>query len=233
MFPPNEPKATSWRRNILIFLFLFFLVLLFIQAIFQNLGKWLIVEDPLEKAAAIVILGGQPPYRAMEGASLYKGGWAPEIWVLSPVIPEETEVLAEMGIEWMKEERLNRMILGRLGVPSSAIRVLPERVKNTVEEVRLVSSLLREKRAQRVILVTSKVHTRRTRATWRALVGKSPRAIVRFAKRDPFSPASWWRYTDDALAVVREIFGLLNVWAGFPIQPEVRSADKEDRDRNG
>ena len=61
MFPPNEPKATSWRRNILIFLFLFFLVLLFIQAIFQNLGKWLIVEDPLEKAAAIVILGGQPP----------------------------------------------------------------------------------------------------------------------------------------------------------------------------
>lgn len=233
MTPANEPEVPSWRRKILIFLFLIFLVLLLIQTAFQSLGKWLVVEDPLEPAAAIVILGSQPPYRAMEGASLYKDGWAPEIWVLSPVIPEETEVLAEMGIEWMKEERLNQMILERLGVPSSAIRVLPERVKNTVEEVRIISSLLREKGAQRVILVTSKAHTRRTGATWRAIVGKSPRAIVRFARRDPFDPASWWRYTEDALAVVREVLGLLNVWAGFPIQPEVRSADKEDRDKNG
>jgi hypothetical protein len=56
---------------------------------------------------------------------------------------------------------------------------------------------------------------------------------VRFARRDPFDPASWWRYTDDGLAVVREVFGLLNVWAGFPIEPAVRSADQEDRRGNG
>jgi uncharacterized SAM-binding protein YcdF (DUF218 family) len=233
MFPPNEPKAPSWRRKILIFLFLFFLVLLLIQATFQNLGKWLVMEDDLERAAAIVILGGQPPYRAMEGASLFKSGWASEIWVLSPVIPEETKILAGMGIEWMRDEKVNKMVLEGLGVPPSAIRVLPKRVKNTVDEVRLISTLLREKRAQQVILVTSKVHTRRTGATWRAIVGKSPRAIVRFARRDPFDPASWWRYTDDGLAVVREVFGLLNVWAGFPIEPAVRSADQEDRRGNG
>ena len=125
MFPPNEPKATSWRRKILIFLFLFFLVLLLIQATFQNLGKWLVVEDPLERAAAIVILGGQPPYRAMEGASLYKTGWASEIWLLSPIIPEEEKVLGEMGIPRVEEVRINQMVLERLGVPSSAIRVLP------------------------------------------------------------------------------------------------------------
>jgi uncharacterized SAM-binding protein YcdF (DUF218 family) len=233
MFPPNEPKANLWRRKILIFLSLFFLVFLLGSASFQGLGKWLVMEDPLERAAAIVILGGQSPYRAMEGASLYKGGWAAEVWVPSPVMREETKILWEMGIPWMEEERLNKMILERLGVPSTAIRVLPDRVRNTVEEVRLVSSLLRGKGDKPVILVTSKVHTRRTRATWRAIVGKSPRAIVRFAKLDPFDPVSWWRYTEDALAVVREVVGLLNVWAGFPLQPMVRSTDQESHGKRG
>ena len=233
MFPPNESKANPWRRKILIFLSLIFLVFLLVSAAVQGLGQWLVVEDPLERAAAIVILGGQPPYRAMEGASLYRGGWAPEIWLLSPVIREETKILWEMGIPWMEEERLNRMILERLEVPPPAIRVFPERVKNTVEEVRLISSLLREKGGRRVILVTSKVHTRRTAATWRAIVGKSPQAIVRFAKSDPFVPATWWRYTEDALAVVREAVGLLNVWVGFPLQPAVRSANRGDPGKNG
>jgi uncharacterized SAM-binding protein YcdF (DUF218 family) len=231
MFPSNEPEAMPWRRKIPFFLVLFFLVFLLGQTAFRNLGKWLVVEDPLERAAAIVILGGDPPYRAMEGASLFKGGWAPEIWVLSPVIREETKIMTEMGIPWMEEERLNRMILERSGVPSSVIRVLPERVKNTVAEVKLIASILREKGSHRVILVTSKVHTRRTEATWKAIVGKSPRAIVRFARPDPFDSASWWRHTEDALSVVREVLGVLNVWAGFPIEPQVRSVAKEDQGR--
>jgi hypothetical protein len=29
----------------------------------------------------------------------------------------------------------------------------------------------------------------------------------------------WWRNTGDALDVVREVLGLLNVWAGLPLQP--------------
>jgi hypothetical protein len=73
-----------------------------------------------------------------------------------------------------------------------------------------------------VILVTSKAHSRRLKATWRALVGDSPLAIVRYAREDPFDPGSWWRYTDDALSVIREVFGILNVWAGFPMKPKVR-----------
>jgi hypothetical protein len=29
----------------------------------------------------------------------------------------------------------------------------------------------------------------------------------------------WWRNTRDALAVVREILGLINLWAGLPVRP--------------
>ena len=70
-----------------------------------------------------------------------------------------------------------------------------------------------------VIIVTSKVHTRRVRATWHALVEQRLRAIVRPAS-DRYNGAHWWRDTYDALVVSREVFGLMNVWAGFPVKPD-------------
>jgi hypothetical protein len=42
---------------------------------------------------------------------------------------------------------------------------------------------------------------------------------VRAAGTDGFDAAHWWRNTHDALDVVREVLGLLNAWAGLPLQP--------------
>jgi len=63
------------------------------------------------------------------------------------------------------------------------------------------------------------VHTRRTRALWKRLAGGDGAAIVRGVSSDPFDAAHWWRNTRDALDVVREVLGLLNAWAGLPLQP--------------
>jgi hypothetical protein len=76
--------------------------------------------------------------------------------------------------------------------------------------------------AERAILVSSKYHTRRVRAIWHAAVGKKPEATVRFAYEDPYDPARWWQNTQDAVQAIRENLGLLNMWAGFPLQPERR-----------
>ena len=53
-----------------------------------------------------------------------------------------------------------------------------------------------------------------------ALVGAKPEAQVRYAREDPFEPARWWRNTGDAMAVTREVFGLLNAKVGFPVKSE-------------
>lgn len=185
-------------------------------------GAWLVVADPLEPAAAIVVFGGHVPFRAMEAAALYRERWAPEIWLTRGVSPAEEAALARLGIEMVKEEAYNRQVLERLGVPPSAILVLPDRVRNTLEEVRSVQTALQRRGGQRVIIVTSKAHTRRVRAVWGAAVGGSPRAAVRYAREDPYDPRHWWRHTRDALDVTREVLGLLNVWAGFPVQPDRR-----------
>ena len=121
------------------------------------------------------------------------------------------------------DEGSNRLILERLGVSPSAIRTLAPGVRNTAEEVTGIAAELARRRGDRVIIVTSKSHTRRVRATWRAIVG-SPDVVVRYAVLDRFDGARWWERTDDALAVSREVFGLLNVWAGFPLRPRETTA---------
>ncbi len=120
----------------------------------------------------------------------------------------------------VRGETYNKQVLQKLGVPADAIRLLNKGVRNTEEEVLLIAQELKRAGGERVILVTSKAHTRRVKTIWNTLVGDSAEAIVRHAKEDPFDPGRWWRNTKDALAVSREIFGMMNVWVGFPIRPD-------------
>jgi uncharacterized SAM-binding protein YcdF (DUF218 family) len=183
----------------------------------SGIPSWLVVADPLAKAQAVVVLGGELPFRAMEAAALYQQGWAPEVWLTRGKAPAEEAALARLGLEVGGAQVINRLVLERLEVPTHAIRLLDEGVQNTVEEVQLIARELGRMGASRVILVTSKPHSRRLRATWGALVGDEPQAVVRYATDDPYDPTRWWRQTRDALAVSREVFGLMNVWAGFPV----------------
>ncbi len=196
------------------------LVTVFVALGVPKIGYWLVVADPLENAQAIVVLSGDVPFRAMEAASIYKNGRAPEVWITRAIRPSREAALAKLGIQFVRGETYNKQVLQKLGVPADAIRLLNKGVRNTEEEVQLIAHELKRAGGERVILVTSKAHTRRVRAIWGALVGDTPEVIVRYAREDPFNPARWWRNTKDALAVSREVFGIINVWTGFPVQPD-------------
>ena len=182
----------------------------------RGLGRWLIVSDALAPARAIVVLRGHYPFRAIEAGAIYGQGWAPEIWLTRTRPGEAAAALRRLGITPGTEDEMNRALLGRLAVPADAIRLLGGTAADTADEVKLVAAELRSVGGSAVIIVTSKPHTRRVRATWRAIVGQRPAAIVRYASDDPFHADRWWRYTPDALSVTRETFGLLRVWTGFP-----------------
>jgi uncharacterized SAM-binding protein YcdF (DUF218 family) len=186
----------------------------------SGIGQWLMVADPLEPAKAIVVLSGRVPFRAMEAASIYKGAWATEVWLTKEARTAEEQALDRLGVPVIRGEVYNREVLERLGVKPEAIRLLGDDVQNTVDEMRLIAGELGRYGEDRVIIVTSKAHSRRVRATWAAIVGVSPRAIVRYAREEPYGARGWWRNTRDALDVSREVFGLMNVWAGFAVQPD-------------
>jgi uncharacterized SAM-binding protein YcdF (DUF218 family) len=185
--------------------------------VFWGVGRWLVVEDPLEKAPAIVVLSGAMPLRAIEAAKLFREGYAPEVWLTSSAEPGET--LRAMDIPFVGEDSYNSRILVHEGVPENAIHVIPRPIENTADEVSVILAELVRKKNQTVIIVTTKAHTRRTRMLWQRLSGGRGRAIIRAATEDPFDPVHWWGNTTDALDVVREVLGVLNVWAGLPLRP--------------
>lgn len=189
-------------------------------AAFRDAGYWLVREDPLGKADVIVVLSGGMPYRANGAANLFKSGYAPEVWVSRPEGPQRE--LAALGIHFIGEEEYNREILMHQGVPEAAIAILPDIIINTQQEVREIAREMRRTGKHTAIIVTSPEHTRRVKALWNKLVGNEPRLIVRSAPDDPFVPKRWWGNTRDALAVVREYLGLLNAWAGLPVQPHAK-----------
>ena len=180
-----------------------------------GLGRLVVVEDPLQRSDVIVVFGGGLPYRAIEAAGIYKAGWAPEIWVTYTDSNEE-RALRQLGIGYVGEDGYTARVLEKLGVPANAIQKVGP-VVNTTDEVQLIAKNLRAKRGTRVILVSSKSHTRRIRVTWQALVEKDLHATIRFASGDPYRPERWYLNSRDVLAVTREVGGILNLWAGSPL----------------
>src|SRR5713101_394116 len=209
----SRPRSRTWRA-----LSVFGGAgLLLTMVIFFGIGRWLVVEDPLVQAQAIVVLSGAMPLRAIEAAKLYREGYAPEIWLTHSTEPGET--LEGMGIPFASEDHYNALVLIHEGVPQEVIHVLEPPVVNTADEIRVVAAALARENKGTVIFVTTKAHTRRVRLLWRRLASGRGRAIVRAASGDPFDPQHWWRNTRDALDVVREVLGLLNAWAGLPLHP--------------
>jgi len=184
---------------------------------FLNVGRWLVREDPPEKAQAIAVLSGGMPIRALEAAKLYHDGFAPAIWLTQPEEPRET--MEALGVPFEGEDEVNARVLLKEGVPSSAIRILQPTVLNTADELKAIAAAMAPGEAKPVMIVISKAHTRRVHALWGLLENGHGRIVVRAASADSFNPLHWWGSTGDALDVVREVLGLLNVWAGLPLRP--------------
>ena len=207
---PEARKPRVWLSIIGSLLFLLLVA-------FLSLGRWLDQEDPPQKAAAIAVLSGRLPSRALEAARLYNQGYAPQVWLSYSVEPGAT--LEKFAVPYAGEEFYDRLLLLHEGVPDSAIHILAPPIVNTADEMRTFGQALRKENLHRIIIVTSKVHTRRVGVLWKHLSAKDGEAIIRGASDDRSDPAHWWRNTGDALDVVREILGLLNAWAGLPLQP--------------
>jgi uncharacterized SAM-binding protein YcdF (DUF218 family) len=189
---------------------------LMILALFVlTVGRWLVVEDPLQKATAIAVLSGKLPIRAVTAAEIYSAGYAPEIWLTHTAEPAAS--MRDLHVPFNDETFYNTQVLIQEGVPPQAVLVLPPFIVNTADEVAAIATALPADKSGVVIIVTTKAHTRRVRALWKRLGAARGRAVIRAADEDPFDPAHWWRTSGDALDVLRECFGLLNVWFGLPL----------------
>ena len=188
----------------------------------RYLGYWLVLDEPLEPSAAIVVMGGGFPYRPAKAAELYHDGYAKEVWLTQGSKNDRDRDLEAFGMPVTAEHESGQWLLEKLGVPAANIQILPEPVDNTLTELRAVYARAKANGGQRIIIVTSKQHTRRVRVIWNVVSGGNVKMAVRSTPKETYDEAHWWRTTTDAMATFREAFGIANAWAGFPVAPRER-----------
>jgi hypothetical protein len=174
----------------------------------SSLGCWLVVQDALQPASAIVVLNGETPGRALTAAALYHQRWAREIWLTQ--LPDDADMAERIrrGDIVDAGTRINLRVLREAAIPLEAVRVLPVPIHNTREELGAVGAASRDAGSHRLIIVTSKPHTRRARVLWGCVAGAPP-MIVRHADDNRWDLARWWAHEEERGAVIHELAGLI------------------------
>lgn len=203
-------KLISWVFLLAVFAAIYVLH----EPLLRAVGEFWVVEDPPEKADAIILLGDDnyPADRATRVAELYRAGWAPRI-VASGRFLRPYASLSEL----MQHDLLDR------GVPASAIHRLPSFAGNTREEAVILRRLADRQHWRRVLVVTSNFHTRRARHIFTRVFRDSADVRIIAARDSGYDPANWWHSR-----LGRKIFFL--ELAGYPVAIwETRSTESAQR----
>jgi uncharacterized SAM-binding protein YcdF (DUF218 family) len=185
-------------------------LLVLVMASLPFLGLLFVAEDPLERADAIFVLAGSRASRWLEARDLVKEGYAPVVLV-SDGLREDAEQLAiEQGAHLPSAGDVARDGLTALGVPASQVVVLPGRPDNTADEAAALRGVAIERGWKKVIVVTTKLHTRRAGyAMRRAVSGTEVRILMRATRYDTDNPARWWQRRSTIRSVMHELPALV------------------------
>jgi uncharacterized SAM-binding protein YcdF (DUF218 family) len=173
-------------------------------------GRYLVQQDSPDKADAVVVLAGARVERWLEGVELYREGWAPLI-VISPGRVEPAELqLRSMGIRFPTDAELVRDAMLQLQVPAAAVETLAGSLDNTAQEAAAVHELAASRHWARLIVVTSKYHTRRARFAFvREFNRTNVQILMRASRYDTSTPERWWSTRADARYVASELEKLI------------------------
>ena len=232
--PRRRLQTYSQRGGIffrLIFL-LFLAVLLFAVYLARHPllrfagGFWIAGESP--KASDAIVILSDDNYRgdrAARAAELFHAGWAPRV-VASGRFLRPYASIAQL------EER----DLESRGVPAAAIVRFEHRAENTREEAGAVSQLASARGWNRILVVTSAYHTRRSKYIFERSLPAGTVLCVVAAPDSEYDPNNWWRSRAGMKIFFHEFVGMaVALWemrhtsvqttdaSVFPQFPQVRA----------
>jgi uncharacterized SAM-binding protein YcdF (DUF218 family) len=164
-----------------------------------------VVNDPVAKADAIVILGGGLENRPFAAAKLFHDGIASTILYtdvrLSPA--------EEMGITLPEKEQTRRILLSN-NVPETAMTVIGSHVANTYDESRAVRAWIEKTGAKSIIIPTDPFHTRRVRWVFDKEL-RGTKTVIHVVAINPvrYRAGDWWRHEEGVIAFQNEVIKYL------------------------
>jgi uncharacterized SAM-binding protein YcdF (DUF218 family) len=203
----NQSELGRIFLNLLILLFfLLFCFLLFLvrRPLLRFSAEAWIIEDPLDKADVLIVLGDDNFYadRATRAVQLFREGKAPVI------VASGRRLRPSAGIAELIEHDLVER-----GVPKDKVLRFTHDGDSTLEEAEALVRLAKEKKWRKVIVVTSNYHTRRARYIFRRVFPQGTEVSVASARDGDFDPEHWWEKRKSIKELTREFAGMLEtVW---------------------
>lgn len=165
------------------------------RGLLQGYARLFRVDDPAPSDAIVVLLGG-PQARPAHAAALYGEGLAPRVLIcndpgIGPGPPKETG----FSVQRMED----------LGVPRSAITLVPKSVTSTKEEAEAIRTVVVAAGMKRITVVTTAFHTARARWIFRKVFRGTGVDIRMAAATDPtFDETNWYRRDESAIVYFTE-----------------------------
>jgi uncharacterized SAM-binding protein YcdF (DUF218 family) len=185
---------------LLFFLLFGFLLYLVRRPILRFTAEAWIIEDPLDKADVLIVLGDDNFYadRATRGVQLFREGKAPVI------VASGRRLRPSAGIAELIEHDLVER-----GVPKDKIVRFTHEADSTLEEAEALAKLVKERKWRKVIVVTSNYHTRRARYIFRRVFPQGLVVSVASTRDGDFDPEHWWEKRKSIKELTREFAGMV------------------------
>ena len=199
------PMARPWRLWAVLLLAVFAAggaAYLLRQQLLTGLAWMLVVADPLERADAAVVLGGDDSYqghRVRAAIRLYRQGWVRKVVLSGP----------KRGYGIHETELSVPLALSR-GIPQSDLLVIPHGARSTWQEAQLLAGMLERRGIRSLYVVTSNYHTRRARRAFLRASSGRLRVLAYPAPDDWFEPRRWWQSGDGRKVFVLECMKHVN-----------------------
>lgn len=183
-------------------IFCFALVILIILI---SLGNLLAVNDmnPNKKAGAIVaISGGNTNYRTQHAVDLFKQGKAPLLIFAGAA----ADTSGPSNAKVMKTYAISE------GVSTDDI-IMEEHSKNTLENAKFVKEILRKKKINSIILVTSGYHELRAKIEFQKALAGTGVEVIASPAYDPDWKRTWFTTGKGWYLAFSEFGGVIKAWS--------------------
>jgi uncharacterized SAM-binding protein YcdF (DUF218 family) len=190
-------------RWLSLFALLLVLAWIFRAQLLKQFAEMWIVDERLQRADAIVVLGGGASSRPGEAARLYHQGYASQLLVMvSGAKPSGEDQVQPVAAD-------KQALLGH-GVPETAVVTLGGRVTSTYDEAKAVYAWAATSGVKRIIIPSDMFHTRRMH--W--IFQKTLRPLhidvtVTSIPSKAYSTSNWWKSEEGFLTLNNEVIKLI------------------------
>ena len=204
-------KTRRWRRfawSLILGCALTFSCYLFRAPLLTRLAEAWVVNEPVAKADAIVVLGGGVENRPFAAARLFHDGVAPKILYMDVQLGSAEE----LGVT-LSEKELTRRIMLSNNVPESALLAIGTNVASTYDESQAVRAWVKQTGATSIIITTELFHTRR--ALWifhRELEDVPVKIYISAVDPVRYKIKNWWQNEEGLIQFQNEVIKSVYYW---------------------